>query len=614
MTSIVKPPLVTEPHPQPEGPQVGQWYWVKEHDEEEGDSQWLGCVIHVGSNYAEIRSVSGGSVRVHLNELDDTCEFIPDPDNIIDGEIDRHQKELQGTMAQIQQLTTRLAITPNLALSAPVEAEALVVYSGQAEAYKTALVLAKEETLPDLFKQVEKISKDLAQWMKAKIIPLRAQAREYSGLLEVIEQRIFHVELYTGLVEKVVRVREGNPAPMEEKIHLFQRRAYMDEECLARYEAGGMDFNDIEDFDRWLARDENLNRLLPFPKCVLAFRVRRERKDREAINLRDFIRMFQEENLDKTTFLYMRNGEQLFRLRTAIEFEEQLFPDVGQSDLSSGKVWAEMFCSDVKGLISENAYQAMLEEEERKRKAYEEEGDPTWPFHTSRFYQYERFSPESVYYDDIAKHIQKEITKHNRVVLVLQGLLDRSPVFHPHPPWSLWTPQGFEQGLELIYDESRALVGGKKPDFEAYRKKLNAKLRVGSVTIGQEDAWEEKEGLRRDRDWRIKTDHRPKRFRPYGNPGPGTLARTVKVTKAKACTYTWMRERLRSSWKGDSLPCTLVVEASKVLNVDAYRPGDFKQFFDDPRTRADYLRWAPLLLEAEEYKAGNRKVGPQEDS
>jgi hypothetical protein len=190
-------------------------------------------------------------------------------------------------------------------------------------------------------------------------------------------------------------------------------------------------------------------------------------------------------------------------------------------------------------------------------------------------------------------------------------------VFHPHPPWSLWTPHGFEQGLELIYDDSRALVSGKKPDFEAYRKKLNAKLRVGSVTIGQEDAWEqkeaEKEGLRRDRDWRVKTDHRPKRFRPYGNPGPGTLARVVKVTKAKACTYEWRRERLRSSWKGDSLPCTLVVEASRLLNVDAYTPGDFHQFFDDPRTRAEYLQWAPYLLEAEEYKAGNRKVGSSED-
>ena len=43
--------------------------------------------------------------------------------------------------------------------------------------------------------------------------------------------------------------------------------------------------------------------------------------------------------------------------------------------------------------------------------------------------------------------------------------------------------------------------------------------------------------------------------------------------------------------------------------MDAYKPGDYLQFFNDPRTRAKYLKWAPLLLEAEEYHAGNRKVG-----
>ena len=41
---------------------------------------------------------------------------------------------------------------------------------------------------------------------------------------------------------------------------------------------------------------------------------------------------------------------------------------------------------------------------------------------------------------------------------------------------------------------------------------------------------------------------------------------------------------------------------SELLNVDAYQVGDFKQFFDDPRTREDYFHWAFLLLTAEDYK------------
>lgn len=34
---------------------------------------------------------------------------------------------------------------------------------------------------------------------------------------------------------------------------------------------------------------------------------------------------------------------------------------------------------------------------------------------------------------------------------------------------------------------------------------------------------------------------------------------------------------------------------------DPAAPGDYKQFYEDPCTRLDYLRWAPLLLAAENY-------------
>ncbi len=53
----------------------------------------------------------------------------------------------------------------------------------------------------------------------------------------------------------------------------------------------------------------------------------------------------------------------------------------------------------------------------------------------------------------------------------------------------------------------------------------------------------------------------------------------------------------------------VTVPASELFNVDAYKPGDFKQFYVDPRTRAGYLQWVEMLLAAEEYHAGNLKVG-----
>jgi hypothetical protein len=49
------------------------------------------------------------------------------------------------------------------------------------------------------------------------------------------------------------------------------------------------------------------------------------------------------------------------------------------------------------------------------------------------------------------------------------------------------------------------------------------------------------------------------------------------------------------------------------VNVSAYKPGEHLQFFQDPRTRAKYMKWAPMLLAAEDFHAGKLKIGKTED-
>jgi hypothetical protein len=609
--------------PSDSAPEIGRWYWVHEpvvedSEEEPNDlepkkDRWLGCVIHVGSNYAELQGVGqySNSERVLLDDFEVRCTFVPDADTIIQTNVANYQQRVHSLMGQVREITARLAITPGMALpQGGSEMSALALRSDQPmEDYKTALVEAKEKTLPELFKAIRAANEGLGRWMSATLIPLEAQAAALEPAIGAIKNRLFSVELYAGLVEEVEQVREGEPAALTEKIHLMQRRAYMDEECLAQYEVGGMEFKDLPAFDRWLARPANLNRLMPFPRCILAFRVRRHEKNREMINLRDFLRILDGIEADKSTYLYIRNGEQLFRLGTAIEFDEKLFPNMDHQRLT-GKLWARMFGDTVEHLISDNEYQALLEQDAKNKK--EER------YYRSSTRDYQEFSPDNVYHDDIAKYVQEEITKHNRLVLVLQGLLDRSPVLHPHPQWSLWTAGGFTQALTLIYDDARALVAGPKPDFKQYREKLNRSLKTGSVTVGQQRAWLKaeaaKESDRRDRDYRHQSDYRPTEFQPRGNPGPGSLAYVKNFRKtAKTCTYEWGRRRSAQSWKDDApleLRCTFTTPAQKVLNVSAYKPGDFRLFFNDPRTRSEYLKWAPMLLEAEEFHAGNRPLKP----
>lgn len=657
------------PREDPSAPKPGRWFWVieeqddgpreykmeiiggddlelddvSEEDEEPEPedpnpaalstktepSRWFGCVTHIGSNYVELKGPFGKTIRVHEDEFDRTCLFEPDPDRVIQENAAKQQVEIRELMAKVTEITARLAITNGPALPAGSEAGALAVYSGKTmDGYKSALVLAKEKTLPALFSEIKNANARLGRWLSAPIIPMQAEAEAMEPAIEKIKDRIFSVELYAGLVEQVEQIVDGEPAGATEKVHLFQRRHYMDEECLAHYECGGMDFKNLGEFNRWLAKPVNLNRILPFDRCIAAFQVRRNRKHREMVNLSDYFKIRDEEKLDELTFLYIRNGEQLFVLRTKIEFGRKLFPDIGKQKLD-GKLYAKVYSDgDVSDVITENEWLGMREDEARQERQMKEmrahvktlKGEekrqyewkiPSYVDHKSK--NYEPFNRENVYYDDILKWIQDEMAKHNRLVLVLQGLLDRSPVLHPHPQWKLWTAGGFTQALELVYDDSRALVAGELPSFKTFRDRLNAQLKPGDITVGQEDAWEiyeaAKESERRDRSWRYSREHyRPSRVRPPGNPGPGLLAKVVRVShKTGTVTYQWTRER-QGSGDGGEIGVTWTTKMKNVFNVSAYRTGDFLQFFNDPRTRADYLQWAPFLLEAEEYYAGNRKV------
>ncbi|OHD23877.1 MAG: hypothetical protein A2Y38_17465 [Spirochaetes bacterium GWB1_59_5] len=603
--------------------EAGRWYWIEDEDYHGKKQRYFACVTHVGSNYVALRSPSRHTWRVHFKDFDTQCTEELAPQHIIDSNIEEAKAEVREYMEEVRAITARLGVGQKAIDSGPSEtAMTLSTHAGPIGEYKTALVKAKEHTLPELFKKIEGAHESLSSWMKANLIPMKAAQEGMKGVIGIIEDRLFNVELYAGLIETVTQIKKGEPAETGEQIHLMQRRCYMDEECLARYEAGGMEFKDIRAFDRWLCKPESMTRILPFERTVVAFQVRRKEKERECPNLKDFINILYAVEMDKKTFLFIRNGKQVFRLSTDIEFQAKLFPDLDQAVLTgTGALYSKRDNYHPGRIITEAMYLGMVEEENRKIAERDKlpKKEQFWRHIDQKSRDYEPFTKDSVYFDDTSAFLAGEVAKHNRLVLVLQGLLDRSPVFHPHPTWTLWNAVGFNAALKLIFDDTRALVAGEKPDFEAYRAKLNTKLRVGSITVGQEDAWERheavKESNRMDRTYTgRRSDYRPSHVRPYGDPGPGTLAEVKYIHRNGKCTFKWLRQRSgMTRWQGNNglLPTSYDVGQSLLLNVSAYKPGDFRMFYDDPRTRADYLEWAPLLLEAEEFHAGNRKVGTE---
>lgn len=626
---------------------VGQWFWVKTEEKDYDDdgnrsekiAEYLGCVTHIGTNYAELRG-SGYEWKILFSDFHNECREEPNARSVIESKVEEYRQQVHLKMDEIRELTARLGVSKRPVITGESESDessrALKVLNDgegkdNVDKYKTDLITAKEKTLPQLFKEIESANESMAQWMKAEMIPMIAQSKALKSSIEVVEDRVFSVELYAGLLEEVAQIKQGKPAPIGTQLHLMQNMCFMDEECIAGYRIGGIDCRSIKDFDRWLKRKENFSRLLPFDRCMVAFRVRRYAKEYEWDGrIKSLFMNFHYRDMDKLTFLYIRNGAQLFRLSTEINFGSSLFPDEDEFDFNQ-KMWAKIdYQGNVESFFTNDQYEQIVADmkERRERKAREseqwikdhpEENEIFNPHRDSDWFSdrksYEPFDQTSVHFDAMTKKIADQIRSYNRISLIIQGIFDRSTILHPHPPVRLWSPESFAASVKLVYDANMVLHFNEPPDFEAYRSKCNASLKTGSVTIGQQDFWEsleaEKECDRLDRTHRYgRSDYRPKRFKPYGNPGPGYLAYVSNwKVRSGIAKYEWMRDRQRRSWgSSKEVSASISVPSNKIFNVDAYTPGDFKMFYEDPRTRRNYLKWADLLIGAEEYHAGNLKV------
>ncbi|MDG1581063.1 hypothetical protein [Pseudomonas sp. GOM6] len=615
-------------------PAFGQWYWVKE----EGYAKWFGCITKVGSNFFELRGPCSGngyhSTRVHVDDVDQCLTFEPNYKAVLDSKVADARAELDRLMGELNALNASLGVGPmqRLQNQRAQGDNALAVLSTQVdiEGYKQALIEAKAEKIPALKESLRKATERLTAWMKAEVIVLDATIAENTDVVDGIKDRLFSIELYAGLTEEIVQFASGRPAVETEKLRVFQRMLFCDEEALLAYDDGGMDITNIQSFDAWLARPVNRDRILPYPRCVVAMRVRRNKKDRESDGtLRGLLRNMHLAEGDKYTFLFIRNGEQLYRISTAMEFDELIFPELSSFDPSEPmmmKTWGRR----VDKVMTRREYDALCEiyadflkwKEDRPPK------ETWWAGNYPRSSELGHFTPDdwkpfddsSVYFDEAMAKLEAEIKAYNRVAVIIQGLFDRSECLLPHKRVRSWTQEGFAEAIELIYD-GMGLTHGEPPSFEAYRLRCNAEINENSVLVGQERLWLLREGeaenRRRASSWRHHADSPTvTTFKPYGDPGPGYLAKPKKVMKrAEKVVFSWERKkrtRDRFDFAPQSTVSTLTVPFSELFNVSAYRAGDYRQFFADPRTREQYLKWAPLLMAAEDYIHGRKKVGPKD--
>jgi hypothetical protein len=426
------------------------------------------------------------------------------------------------------------------------------------EKYKSDLVEFKEERMPSIQKKIDALSKEYAQVYKSLSLPDLVRLNIVKRSLDSVNDRIFNVELYCGLLETVVQITSGEPAAMDEPIAIRQQLLFMDEESLFDYDAGGMDYERLEDFDNWVARPDNLARILPEKKGIVAFRVRRKDKDYGAPqDLIDLFRFLSKHMANRKTYLLIRNGDNVYRIATEIDFSPRLVPfrdEIGE-----------------KQFLKFSRCPSKREEEP------------------------ELITPDNVRYDDHVEEMDALIKKYNRVFIILQGLLDRTTVFHPHPGIKLFKTADTGAWINCVRDEEDALPN-ETISWEGYRDQLNTTIKKGSLV------WSK---------WH------PDHYGEYYHSMKHYTSREMEViNRPKICEVVSVKRdrsevRIRWSLKTDKWDGWnwvdveknryLWVPMAKVFNVSGYTPGDYRMFLCDRALQGKYLKWAYPLLNAEKH-------------
>jgi hypothetical protein len=270
----------------------------------------------------------------------------------------------------------------------------LVHVGASAPAVKREL-LRKKQRLETAQAQVERFSTELTETLREKEMEIREQIAPLEKMVKRLQEGIWTVSLYLGQQETIVTLRDGEPAPADTPITIRQLVLAMDEETAIDPEGGGIDFQNVEEFDEWLMESAaHLDQVLPDTKGVVAIRPRRAREK----NYGTFFANEEAEKRNKHTYFLIRNGDKVFRIWTDFSVGQHMIPPANE--------FTKVF--------------------ERKKYNWE-----------TKEHDVEQISPDDPKWEEAEEQMEARQRHYMRMGMVLQGLVDRTPIFHPLPEWGV---------------------------------------------------------------------------------------------------------------------------------------------------------------------------------
>lgn len=337
-------------------------------------------------------------------------------------------------------------------------------------------IVAAASMRPVLLKRREVEAKiaEMRAELEKQMAPLQKMKDEMYGIMAVmkkkirqLEQIIATIEIYLGVGEDVVQIQEGPAAADGEAVNLFQMLLYMDEEVGDPRELSegvpGIHSGNIQDFDSWLLQPRNdgidgpnYERLIPLPKGVVALQVSRQTREYYTCSknadfwtrARTSLANAERNGEDRGTYILIRNGYNIYRVMSGIDFRPRLFP-------------------------LRDEFQNYFDELQKGNQLVKDPEDS------------DAWVPESaeVKRERISDKMYEKQFPYMRRALLLEGLLHRTEIFHPVPPtFTFSKTETHGDFVRFIHDDENVLPDGRLP-FKEFKKQANARITRGSRVV-----------------------------------------------------------------------------------------------------------------------------------
>lgn len=292
------------------------------------------------------------------------------------------------------------------------------------------ILTIKKDHLVMVHRYVKAVSDRAKAELQSKLSGLNMMLDGYKKTISKINKLIFTIELYEGLTEEIHQIKVGMASSPSEPVSLRQKKLFMDEE-VGDPSDDGLDFKNIEDFDKWLLERNtywncfNYEFIVPEEKCVVPLGIRRSEKN---YSVNPFLNMLINQNND-WCYLLIRNGENIYRIFSDLKIGNKLFPE--QDEL----------------------LKLQIEYDETK-------------------------------WDSDKDKIDDKIDRYKFNMILLQGIIERTECFPDEKHTLSLFKMNENSNVKFIYDADRSkLLPSDIPPYSAWVKSKNVDTGVGSQIL-----------------------------------------------------------------------------------------------------------------------------------